>query len=237
MFFRLVFTFILIFINVSVYSKTYLDKTRVIIKESDKEGTVNVYNVDSSPILLQVWVDDGRMNDNILKIKTPFLIADPMLKVSAKDSHQIRVLFVDNEILQKNKESVFWLNILEIKENKGGESNELVNISIRTRIKLFYRPKSLDSIISDDLAKELKFTLINSSGSLKIKVTNPTPIHQTFSMVSTDNGVNLISEDDMVAPYSSITWNVNENIKVGDSIKYFTVNDNGVESAMVSTIE
>lgn len=239
MFYQILFSVLLFFMSQVSYGKTYLDKTRVIINEVDNEGTVNVKNVDSSSILLQMWIDNGDVNQDVLTTKTPFLITSPIVKVSGGDSHQIRILSINKSSLPNNKESVFWLNVLEIKEKKKDSVEDKVNVSFRTRIKLFYRPDAIGKLINDDTNEMLTFQLIGSNGNMKIRVNNPTPVYKTFSYANNrnDKNKNIINGVDMVAPFSNTTWNVNGNILKGDIIEFLTINDSGLEDYGTSIIK
>lgn len=236
MLFKMLSFIIFFLVSLHSYGKTYLDKTRVIINEIDNEETVNIRNVDASPILLQIWIDNGNMNEDVLTTKTPFLITNPIVKVLGGNNHQIRILSIDNSGLPTDKESIFWLNVLEIKEKQRDGTEDKVNIAFRTRIKLFYRPASINQLAGQDMKKKLTFQLLDDKGNTNIKVNNPTPIYQTFSFASKKNERNLINGNDMVAPFSSVTWSVTDDIKKGDTIDFLTINDSGVEDIGSSVI-
>ena len=216
----------LFFISTLSYSQTYLEKTRLIIKEADKEETVNIKNVDAAPVLLQIWVDTGNMQEDVSTTKTPFLITQPMVSLGGRQSHQIRVLVIDASELPTDRESIFWLNILELKEKAKEEQSDKVNIAFRTRIKLFYRPTAISPFTIENTDKQLTFTLLDAN---TLKIENPTPLYKTFLHAEKENNnKSIINGEDMISPFSSTTWNINKQVNVGDKINYSVINESGL---------
>ena len=200
------------------------------------EETTNIKSVDDSSVLLQIWIDNGNMSEDISIAKTPFLITELMVNLSSGDSHQIRILVVDETSLPNDKEFVFWLNILELNEKLREKINDRVNVAFRTRIKLFYRPISISESTTEELNEKLTFKLIDNKK--RIKIENSTPLYRTFLYASNKNkDKNIINGDDMVAPFSYIEWNINESFEIGDKINYILINDSGLETKGESIIK
>lgn len=83
----------------------------------------------------QVWVD------NMLKTDTrPVFIATPsFFKIKGHGKQVFRIMKM-TDLMPKNKESVYWLNLQEIPPAQKGSG---ISMAIRTRVKLIYRPQSL----------------------------------------------------------------------------------------------
>lgn len=236
--------FLLIWLVFSLtgYGNIYLSKSRVIVNEKDNEATIRVKNVDQSSVLLQIWIDNGDLNADVSTIKVPFVIYKPIIKLEGKNSDQIRVLYTGSNIkLPTDKESVFWLNVLEVNARSANEPLKKIQLAFRTRIKLFYRPASLKDLDTDNINKSLLFKLKNKKSGQQIIVHNPTPVYQTFLSANLEKNpmVNLINDQDMIAPFSNVSWQNNSKvrIRVGDIIDYKTIDDYSAESSVSKAIE
>ena len=90
------------------------------------------------------------------------------------------------------------MNIKSIPASEKQESNTL-QISVKSRIKLFYRPAGL----SGSPAEAYKSLTFERQGN-QLRVNNPTPYHVSFYRVSV--GASEIEDAGMVAPNSSLSW-------------------------------
>lgn len=95
--------------------------------------------------------------------------------------------------LPSNKETVYWLNIKSIPATERAEQNTL-QISVKTRIKMFYRPAGL----TGNASEAYKFQRFTKNGN-QLRVDNPTPYYVSFYSIKI--GANEIEEAGMAAPY------------------------------------
>ncbi|WP_455814281.1 fimbria/pilus periplasmic chaperone [Pseudomonas graminis] len=175
--------------------------TRVIFPGNDKEVTVRTTNKGDNPALVQVWVDDGNLSADVNTMKVPFIITPPMYRVEPGKGQSLRLIY-NNMALPKDRESVFWLNMLEIPPVYKGPAKDRLELAFRTRIKIFYRPKSLDKSTNNLGAKDLKWTV--SREGRKVMVKNPTPYYYSFDNMTLFSGTQKISVNaEMIAPFSS----------------------------------
>ncbi|OAD98030.1 fimbria/pilus periplasmic chaperone [Pantoea sp. OXWO6B1] len=116
-----------------------LDRTRVIFPGGGKSVTVNIHNENTSlPYLAQSWVEDEKGN----KISSPLVVVPPLQRVEAGSASQLQIKALpDVKSLPQDRESVFYFNLREIPP-RSNEPNTL-QLALQTRIKLFYRPKSI----------------------------------------------------------------------------------------------
>lgn len=113
--------------------------------------------------------------------------------------------------MPSDRESMFWLNVLEVppKASANQSSQNAVQIAFRSRIKLFYRPAGIP-ISSEGVATKLSFTLVPKGEGRVLRVANPTPFNVTFQTLAiaqshTAQGVTIkLGADDMVGPKSSV---------------------------------
>lgn len=191
--------------------------TRVIYPSDSKEVSVKIANNGSSPVLLQSWIDNGDPDARPATIKVPFVLTPPINRVDAGKGQTLRISYAGGS-LPMDKESVFWLNVLEVPaKNKSKVDENTLQLAFRSRIKLFYRPVSLQGN-ANDAAKLVKWTVRGSS----IAAMNPTPYYVNFVNLHI-NGKSVGGA--MVAPLSTLTVNLPGN--AGSKLSGGYVNDYG----------
>ncbi|MCM7771397.1 molecular chaperone [Enterobacter asburiae] len=146
--------------------------TRVIFDGGKKEASISVNNVDATPYLIQSWVDMPEGNAN----KAPFIVTPPLYRLNGGQQNIERILFSGS--LPQDKESLFWLNIKAI-PSATKQANAL-QIAVKTRIKLIYRPAGLKASTPEEQANKLTWS---RSGN-KLQVTNPTSYVINFNEIS-----------------------------------------------------
>jgi chaperone protein EcpD len=107
-------------------------------------------------------------------IAVPFVLTPPINRVDAGKSQSLRITYLGSPPLPQDKESVFWVNVLEVPAKSKGikEDQSRLNIAFRSRIKLFYRPAGLKGN-SLQAIKELQWQPAGDG----VNVTNPTPYY------------------------------------------------------------
>lgn len=90
-----------------------LSSTRVIYEQSLHEKTIKAVNRGSSPVLIQTWIDDGRENTPPDQLNVPFMVTPPVGRLDPKHEQIIKITALNGN-LPKDRESVYWLNVMEI---------------------------------------------------------------------------------------------------------------------------
>lgn len=115
--------------------------TRVIYPAQKKEITVQLMNEGDRSALVQSWIDDGDASLPPEKIHVPFVLTPPVVHVSKGEGQQLKIKQLPNT-LPKDRESLFFLNVLDIPPNsEKDEGKNLIKFAMQNRIKLIYRPK------------------------------------------------------------------------------------------------
>lgn len=193
-------------ISAVAHSAIIIGGTRVIYPSEKKDVTVQVKNDGSKPSLMQVWMDDGDANITPDKSNVPFIVSPPVSRVDPKTGQVISITFTGAD-LPKDRESLYWLNVLDIPakpaiDEKSQTRPNYLQLSVRSRIKVFYRPEGLLSKASDS-PKLLKWTV--SGGQLNVE--NPSPYHVNLlnlnGISSTGKKVELASKGLILAPFQS----------------------------------
>ncbi|PLR40671.1 hypothetical protein CYR55_05155 [Chimaeribacter californicus] len=180
----------------SAWADVVINTTRVVYKEDAKEVNVRMTNEGVRPLLVQSWLDDGRATESPENIDLPFMITPPVSRIDAKKGQTLRIAKLDNS-LPKDRESIYYLNVLEVPPKAKGETgvNNKLQLAFRTRIKMFYRPNNL-AIKPQDAAAKVSWAV--EEGNLVAK--NNTPYYLTFNMLKAGA---VSAKPGMVAPFSS----------------------------------
>jgi len=194
-----------------------LDETRVIYPEADPQESVKVDNPTSLNFLAQAWIEDehGREEQH-------FTVYPPLSRINANSTSSVRIEKIDSEKLPADRETLMWLNIKEIPQRQKADGPQLV-VAFKSRIKILYRPKSIDPELHESFTKMTWQTLPG-----KLIVSNPTPYHITFDKVwdgAMNNPANELPAN-MVAPFSSLTIPVPAG-KTVHTVYYDIINDFG----------
>lgn len=208
--------------------------TRVIFNAAEGETTVRLTNENTRPALVETWIDDGNANSTPDTAHTPFLITPPLFRMDANKDQSLRILYVQGaKPLPTDRESVFWLNVLEVPPKPTGPQfagKNYLQFAIRSRIKLFYRPAKLP----DDVLKapdQLTFKAAASGQNVTLVAHNPTPYYITISSISLGaDKTSIQGADGMVAPFGDLRLPLKGRAQapaVGTPITFVTINDYG----------
>lgn len=202
--------------------------TRVIINEADKEKTFIVRNIsEKNPSLIQEWISEFEDTGMDINENVPFLITPPIAKINKGKSKTLRIIPVEElrDKLPKDRESAFWINVLDVPPSSDVKNDNEINLAFRTRIKLFYRPSTLKGS-TIEAVEDMKVDIKKNLTGYTIKLTNTQPYFISFA------GFNLVNDNKTVAskpgkmlsPYSELYLNF-ENITENDlkfKIEYIT---------------
>lgn len=189
--------------------------TRVIYHEGNKDVSISVENPDKIPYLIQSWIDN--IDE---KKQSDFTITPPLFRLNADKTNALRIFLTENK-LPNDKESLFWLNVKTIPATERTENS--LQIAFKTQMKLIYRPKSLKNV---DFVKEQKQLIWSKSGN-KITVKNPTPYFMNFQSI-TFNGKKT-NDVSYAAPFSSTSFEINDSTNNG-TVTWEVINDYGAAS-------
>lgn len=170
--------------------------TRVIYPAGKKEVVVQIMNQGERTSLVQSWIDDGDTAQSPEHIDVPFLLTPPVSRVAAKSGQQLKIKKMAGN-LPADKESLFFLNVLDIPPNQ--EQNvgkNVIKFATQNRIKLFWRPAGIDPV-SKETFRQLQISRVSPGVVIK----NNTANWITLTDISVNN-LKLNSESLMLAPRS-----------------------------------
>lgn len=205
--------------------------TRIIYPAQSREVTVQLSNVGDGPALVQLWVDEGDAAQSPDDSKAPFIVMPPISRVEAGSGQALRMFFSGSS-LPTDRESLFWLNVLEIPPSPTADApRNYLQLAFRSRIKIFYRPQELPGT-ANDAPTVLRWQLDADGG---VQVRNPTPYHVTLTRIELrDSGASMREVDKrglMLAPGQSYRFAA-RSVDAGVSplftrVLFTTINDYG----------
>ena len=205
--------------------------TRVVYRQSDREVTVKLDNVGNLPALVQVWADRGDEKSSPTKADAPFLITPPISRIDPAKGQAIRLMFT-GEKLPADRETVFWLNVLDVPPVPKTADTNYIQLAIRSRIKLFYRPSKLPGN-PEEAAKGLKWSLLSQDKGFILRAENSSAYSVSMNYAAIEvGGQQYKTTGGMVLPFASADFplpglKTKPAINSNSSVKYETVNDYG----------
>lgn len=214
-----------------VQAQVIVHGTRQIFPGNQREITVRIENVGQRAALVQAWTDDGDKQAAPEQARTPFVLRPPVFRLDAGRSQALRVLLAGDGLPQ-DRESIYWLNVLDIppapREDEVATGNFL-QFSLRTRIKLIYRPKGLEAAAAAPY--RLKWTLVPDRQGWALQVDNPTPYYVHFIAVGlrAQGRDHPAADPQMVAPWSQRRYPLQglSARPAGGTVRFEFVNDQG----------
>lgn len=208
----------------AAFASIQISATRVIYHAAEKDVSVQITNPGKYPVLLQSWTDDGRTEIRPDTMRTPFILTPPLTRVNADAGQTLRLSYTGTP-LPADRESVYWLNVLEIPPVVDKASNQ-IQVAFRSRIKLFYRPTGLEDKGAQTAISQLRWRAQGNN----IILNNPTPYYVSAVAVTlTQGGKKTTVAADMLAPNGSATFTLPAGVSAdrADSITVDAINDYG----------
>ncbi|MEB6379561.1 molecular chaperone [Leclercia adecarboxylata] len=157
-------------------SGVVIESTRYLYKEGNREISAQMENKDDSPFLMKSWIEaaDGENNSY-------FMVTPPLFRLEAKQKNTVRI-FPNAYISKapKDRDSVYFFNVMSIPPTDNSiESDNKLQLAVRHRMRLIYRPKAIQNLNIDTEANKLEWRKTQN----KLAVKNPTPFFIYFKSV------------------------------------------------------
>ncbi|MGY4818023.1 fimbrial biogenesis chaperone [Pseudomonas chlororaphis subsp. piscium] len=174
-----------------------LDGTRAILVGPKQETSILVINQESEHIMIQSWVDSFNVT---AEKDIPFAITPSLNRVDGNQRMLLRIFYY-GQGLPTDRESVFRLNVQEVPRKSKSENT--LQIAVRQRIKLFYRPANLKGS-ADEAPAALLWRVTSKDGKPGLEVRNDSAFHVSFGTVNIKNGSSSYPiPAEMIPPYTS----------------------------------
>lgn len=193
--------------------------TRVIYESKEKQANLSLSNSgdDGVPYLVQSWVSPYDKRDDSAD---EFIITPPLFRLDANSQNILRIIATGAQDLPTDKESLFLLNVKAIPAMSSEQRGQnVLQIALKTTIKLFYRPAGLQGSLVDAVQK-LQW---RATGG-KLSVHNPSG----FNVVVSELLINNSAHKDMpevIKPGSTLATSIP--LKSGDTLQLSYINEYG----------
>jgi len=193
--------------------------TRVIYQSKEKEANLSLSNSgeDGVPYLVQSWVSSYDKRDDSAD---EFIITPPLFRLDAKAQNILRIIATNTQHLPTDKESLFLLNVKAIPAKSTEQSSQnVLQIALKTTIKLFYRPAGLQGSLQEAVDK-----LQWRAEAGKLTVQNPSG----FNVVVSDLLINNVASKGMpevIKPGSTASTAIP--LKNSDTLELSYINEYG----------
>ncbi|MCK6254932.1 fimbrial biogenesis chaperone [Pseudomonas fragi] len=193
--------------------------TRVVYQSKEKEANLVLSNSgdDGVPYLIQSWVSPF---DNRDASADEFIVTPPLFRLDAKGQNILRVIATNAQNLPSDKESLFLLNVKAIPAKSEEQRNQnVLQIALKTTIKLFYRPANLKGTLPEAVEK-----LQWGAQGGKLTVHNPSGFNVVVSELLINN---TASKDipEVIKPGSTVTTGTA--VKNSDTLVLSYINEYG----------
>ncbi|MEG1678767.1 MAG: molecular chaperone [Stenotrophomonas sp.] len=181
----------------SALAAIQVQATRVIYDAKSASAAVTLSNKSTLPYMIQTWLDTG--DDATPAQDLPMVITPPLMQLAPGEQAVVRTIYAGSG-LPDDRESLLWINVQEIPPN--ADADNVLQVAIRTRIKLFYRPLALGTTL-DQAARSLQWQI----NGQQLEVRNSSPMHVTFSHLQGLSAAGIGSELDldMIAPGQTLS--------------------------------
>ncbi|KPC03074.1 Chaperone protein PapD [Pseudomonas amygdali pv. lachrymans] len=201
-----------------------VNATRIVFDGDKRSTSVVISNPSDRPFAVQTWVNT-EADDTVTVV--PFAPSPPLFRLNPGKEQHVQINGLPQD-LPSDRESLFYFNVQEIPQANSSQGNVL-NIALRTRIKLFYRPALLTDNPTARL-KDLQWSVRQIAGKAELTAMSPTPFHVSFIRLDVSGGgrTEKVSEVAMLGPFSSRHYKLNETKAVpGLQVVFAAINDYG----------
>lgn len=213
------------------HANVIINSTRVIYPQNQHEVSIQLTNDSSQPSLIQAWIDNGDPNANFNQISVPFILTPPIVRIEPQSGQTLRLTWTGGSLPQ-DRESIFWLNILDIPPKKSDSTDSnILQMAIRSRIKIFFRPPSFDEKGATGAFQSLRWQRASASPGTMLTIYNPSGYYINIASITiTHYGKEITSlSGEMIAPRGSAEFKFTQLPEKIDNtaLRYEIFNDYG----------
>jgi chaperone protein EcpD len=166
----------------SAHASVIIVGTRVVYPGGARDVAVRLMNRGDRPALIQSWIDQGDPDSRPETVKVPFSLSPTLARIDPEKGQVLRLVYT-GEPLPQDKESVFWLNMLEIPPKPTEGAGNYLQFALRTRIKIFYRPKQIKADPRDAITS-MQWRLMHEADKWSVEAKNPSPFFVSLTGIS-----------------------------------------------------
>ncbi|HFF3759471.1 molecular chaperone [Stenotrophomonas forensis] len=189
-----------------------IQSTRLVHQGSERMVVQRIWNQGDKPSMIQTWIDKGD-GDQSLQAggRLPFFVTPPLFQLEPGRNRDISVRLVDAALLPGDRETLYWLNVLDLPATEKAADVMNIAYAVRWRVKLFHRPAGLAGV-ADAAPAQLAWRMQKGEAeSAQLLAHNDTPYHVNLRELSVgDAQIELEPDSAVIAPFSEWTVQVPE---------------------------
>lgn len=150
-----------------------VNASRVVHVEGTGPARVRIQNTGERAALIQTWIDTGDSTAAPEHQRAPLITTPPLFRLDSGKRTDIHVRAVDTASLPADRESLLWLNIMDVPTRKGGQKKSAFEFAVRWRLKVFHRPIGLPGS-QEAAAAAVQWDVVEEmDGNLSLRARNP----------------------------------------------------------------
>lgn len=185
------------------HASVALSGTRLIFDGRNREAAIEATNRGAHDVLIQTRLSAPEDDDDTplaQRRALPFVITTHLQRLAPGGKQTLRVLY-QGEGMPPDRESLVHLYVTHVPRRSEGVNQ--LNIAIRQRLNLFYRPPGLEG--DPALAAEtLRWSVSSEPGTPTLQVSNPSRYHVSLQRLALDAG--QVTESLLIAPGALHRW-------------------------------
>lgn len=183
--------------------------------------TIRLGNSGEQPILAQTWLDKGDPQVDPSLLTVPFVVSAPLVRLDPQHTAAVQLRYT-GEALPGDRESLFWINFLEV-PRLPADSGHLLRLSYRLRMKVLFRPLGLTGSAAT-AARDVVWKL--AAGGV-LNVENPSPFYVCITALRQgETDLSPVVRSITVEPFGKTPVVLPEG-HTGSLIEYDFVDDSG----------
>lgn len=180
--------------------------TRHVYPAGQRSLTIATRNAGERPILVQVWLDQGDPDADPSLLPVPFVVTPSVFRMEPHERVAVSLQHT-GEAMPKDRESLYWINFLNIPAREDDRSPNVLKLSHRFRMKVLYRPPGLPGsarAAMDQLRWTHRAVTGAEAGANALEIWNPSAYYVSLAWVEiTMGGGKVVLEGVTVAPLGS----------------------------------
>jgi chaperone protein EcpD len=188
-----------------------VEGTRVVLDSGKQMESIRIKNTGESPLMVQSWIDDGDADAMPENLRVPLTTTTPIFRLNPGARRDIHVRVAEPSHLPLDRESMFWLNIVDVPGREAGGNRAAIEQAVHWRMKVFHRPAGLPgkpNAAIDAVEWNIRYS---DSGALVLHARNPSAYFVSLrKVVLNGRAVAVSAVDAAIAPYEDWTHALDE---------------------------
>ncbi|GMR28335.1 fimbrial chaperone [Stenotrophomonas sepilia] len=206
-----------------------VEHSRLVYASDRPWVSMRVWNQGERSSLIQAWIDMGDPDAKPEALRAPLMVTPPLFRLPPGGNRDLIVRAVDAASLPADRESLLWLNVLDIPARvQSPDAGVEPEYAVRWRLKVFYRPASLVGTVEGAASSLVWRRAMDQQGNVRLQASNDSPFHVSLAGLSL-GGVSLPLPPDrsVISPHATWSLDLPSNADREGELRIRWVNDQG----------